>query len=146
MRVQGAKKNPKLTQVSEPTVSVNENQTKSKIHNVFIVDASGSMSGSKYTNAIAGLNKLLVSISNDTDSENTVTIVEFEGRNISRRLDVVTKIPKTYKGMGTDGMTPLNQAVGETLEYIVGAIFLFKIVLIQNNFMGNSNVIIAPRN
>ena len=122
MRVQGAKKNPKLTQVSEPTigVSVNVNQTKSKIHNVFIVDASGSMSGGKYTNAIAGLNELLVSISKDTDSENTVTIVEFEGRNIARRLDVVTKIPKSYKGMGTDGMTPLNQAVGETLEYIVG--------------------------
>ena len=121
MRVQGAKKNPNLTQVSEPAVAVsaNENQSKARIHNVFIVDASGSMSGGKYVNAITGLNELLVSIANDTDSENTATIVEFEDHNIKTRLDVATKIPKTYKGMGTGGMTPLNQAIGETLEYIV---------------------------
>ena len=119
MRVQGAKKNPNLTQVSEPAVAVsaNENQSKARIHNVFIVDASGSMSGGKYVNAITGLNELLVSIANDTDSENTATIVEFEDHNIKTRLDVATKIPKTYKGTG--GMTPLNQAIGETLEYIV---------------------------
>lgn len=121
MRVEGAKKNPNLTNVSEVVTGTTvENQTKSLIHNVFIIDASGSMSGGKYENAIAGVNELLVSISNDTDSDNTVTVVEFESSVIKRRVDVTSDIPTKYVGMGTGGLTPLNQAIGETLEYIVG--------------------------
>ena len=123
MRVQGANKNPNLTQVTETvvdTTTVTDSQSKQQIHNVFIIDASGSMSGGKYERAISGVNELLVSISQDTDTNNTVTVVEFESSSIKRRLDAVTKIPSKYKGMGTGGSTPLNQALGETLEYIVG--------------------------
>lgn len=119
MRVQGANRNPNLTQVAESDTILVQGNPKSKIHNVFIVDASGSMYGSKYHNAINGVNDLLISIGKDTDSENTLTIVEFEENNIDRRVDVVTQIPSKYKGMGTGGGTPLNQAIGETLEYIV---------------------------
>lgn len=116
MRVQGAKKNPKLTDVSPETVTVN--LPKQTIHNVFLIDASGSMSGQKYDNAIKGVNALLKSIKEDTDTINTVTIVEFEGRRIVHTLPLTTDIPSKYYGMGTDGMTPLNQAVGESIVYI----------------------------
>jgi Mg-chelatase subunit ChlD len=122
MRVQGAKKNPNLINVTEPQNDVTVNVTnlpKARIHNVFIVDASGSMGGSKYDSAIKGVNELLISIGSDTDSDNTVTIVEFEGSRIEKRLDTTSDIPKKYKGMGVGGSTPLNQAIGETLEYIV---------------------------
>ena len=118
MRVQGAKKNKNLTAVTEPTVTVNTGQTKERILNVFIVDASGSMLGDKYRNAIGGVNELLKSISQDTDTDNNVLIVEFEAENINRRLLLNQPIPEIYTGMGTGGMTPLNQAIGETLEYV----------------------------
>jgi Mg-chelatase subunit ChlD len=122
MRVQGAKKNPKLIEVVEPIVATTEvdNQVKPQIHNVFIIDASGSMHGDKYVSAINGVNELLDSISKDTDTVNTVTIVEFESYSIKRRVDVTNDIPKKYVGMGTGGSTPYLQAIGETLDYIVG--------------------------
>ena len=75
MRVQGANKNPNLTQVTEAvvdTTTVTDSQSKQQIHNVFIIDASGSMGGGKYERAISGVNELLVSISQDTDTNNTV--------------------------------------------------------------------------
>ena len=115
MRVQGAKKNPKLTDVTEVSAASN-NPSQERILNVFIVDASGSMSGSKYNNAIRGLNDLLKSIREDKDTKNNVLIVEFEGTTIKRRLKLEDSIPSEYRGMGTGGMTPLNQAIGETLE------------------------------
>lgn len=116
MRVHGAKKNPKLTNVTEPVVTVSGQ--KERILNVFIVDASGSMSGMKYINAINGVNELLKSINEDTDTDNNVLIVEFEGNNIKRRMNFSDPVSSTYSGMGTGGMTPLNQAIGETLEYV----------------------------
>lgn len=116
MRVQGAKKNPNLTNVTESTVTVNGQ--KERILNVFIVDASGSMRGHKYVNAIKGVNELLKSIKEDTNTDNNVLVVEFEGHTISRRLGLDGTIPDNYVGMGTGGMTPLNQAIGETLEYV----------------------------
>jgi len=101
------------------TVSINE--PKKRVHNVFIVDASGSMRGGKYDNAISGLNELLKSIKSDQFTDNTVTIVEFEGTTISNRLFTETKIPDSYKEMGTGGMTPLNTAVGQTIEQLLNA-------------------------
>ena len=123
MRVQGANKNPNLTQVTETvvdTTTVTDSQSKQQIHNVFIIDASGSMGGGKYKSAINGVNELLESIRNDVDTNNTVTIVEFESSSIKRRVDVATTIPSKYEGMGTGGSTPYLQAIGETIEYVVG--------------------------
>jgi len=113
MRVTTSKKNPNLGVQPTPDTTI-----KSMIHNVFIVDASGSMGGSKYDNAIIGLNTLVNGIREDNDSLNTLTIVEFEGRRISTRINTTSTIPTFYKGMGTGGMTPLNQAIGETLNLI----------------------------
>ena len=120
MRVTGAKKNPNLTLTTESPVAVvsTTNGDKAKIHNVFIIDASGSMSGGKYENAISGVNELLNDITKDVDTDNNVMIVEFEGDTIKTRLDLGQEIPSNYKGMGTGGMTPLNQAIGQTLEYV----------------------------
>lgn len=115
MRVTGAKRNPNLSNF----VVSNTTGGKPTIHNVFIVDASGSMGGSKYDNAISGLNELIKSIKSDVDSENTLTIVEFEGHSVTTRLKTTKDIPEIYHGMGTGGMTPLNKAVGETIEEIV---------------------------
>jgi Mg-chelatase subunit ChlD len=117
MRVKGAKRNPNLVD-NKVTVNIPLNSQKPRIHNVFIIDASGSMTGSKYSNAIDGVNELLKDIKTDTDTDNTVTVVEFEGSSIKRILDILNTIPDTYGGMGTGGSTPLNQAIGETLEYI----------------------------
>ena len=119
MRVTGVKKNPNLTTIEPEAVVVSTtNSVKPKIHNVFIIDASGSMSGGKYNNAINGVNELLKSIVEDTETENNVMIVEFEDSNIKTRLNLGDKIPKIYNGMGTGGMTPLNQAIGQTLEFV----------------------------
>ena len=107
MRVTGAKRNQKLTVVDDATTT-NVSGEKATIHNVFIIDASGSMSGSKYNNAISGVNELLNGITTDVDNNNTVTIVEFEERTVKVMLDTTDKIPSKYTGMGTGGMTPLN--------------------------------------
>jgi Mg-chelatase subunit ChlD len=114
-------RNPNITIVTTTTTTTTiTNGRKPRIHNIFIIDASGSMdSNRKYSIAIGGLNELLYGIKNDTDSENTVMIVEFEGRNIVTRLPITSTIPSSYKGMGTGGLTPLNQAVGETLEAVL---------------------------
>lgn len=113
MRVTGVKRNQKITAVADL------HTIKPRIHNVFVVDASGSMSGAKYNTAIAGLNKLLKDIQEDTDSDNTVMIVEFESHRVVNRIELTSTVPSTYSGMGCGGLTPLNQAVGETLEHVV---------------------------
>lgn len=118
MRVTDVKRNENLT-----TITVQVPTTKPRIFNVFIVDASGSMggwrTGSKYVTAISGLNELLVNIKQDQDSENHTMIVEFESYSIITTLPLTQTPPQTYAGMGCGGGTPLNQAVGETLENIV---------------------------
>jgi len=115
MRVNGTLRNEKITDISEPVVN---SGTKARIHNVFIIDASGSMSGDKYITAISGVNELLKSIISDIDTDNNAMVVEFEGDTIARRLELNDKIPTSYLGKGTGGMTPLNQAIGETLKYV----------------------------
>jgi Mg-chelatase subunit ChlD len=118
MRVTGVKRNPNITLVTTTTTSTTNK--KARIHNVFIVDASGSMGDDgKYSIAISGLNEILKSIKADTDTDNTIMIVEFEGSSIVTTLKLTNDIPYSYKGMGIGGMTPLNQAIGETIESIV---------------------------
>jgi uncharacterized protein YegL len=106
--------------VGNPTISTSDSSgTKKRIHNVFIIDASGSMAGGKYNNAISGLNELLNSIREDKLTDNTISIVEFEGTLISERVFMSSVLNLDYQPMGTGGYTPLNQAVGETIENIL---------------------------
>jgi Mg-chelatase subunit ChlD len=117
MRVTDVKRNENLTTITVQTTN------KPRIFNVFILDASGSMGGkypgSRYATALEGINELLVNIKRDTDSVNHTMIVEFEERNIVTTLPLTQTPPEAYAGMGTGGGTPLNEAVGETLEKIV---------------------------
>jgi len=97
-------------------VTITPPQAKKRVHNVFLIDASGSMQGSRYNTAISGVNELLQSISADQFTDNTLTIVEFHDNSVERRIFMDSKIPTNYIGRGANGGTPLNQAVGETCE------------------------------
>jgi uncharacterized protein YegL len=110
------------------------NTVKPTIHNVFLLDASASMSGAKYNNAVKGLNLLLENISKDTETNNTVMIVEFEQYRVVRRHELTDKPITSYIPMGTGGQTPLNQAIGETLEYVE--------VVRRNSFNENDKVLV----
>jgi len=93
--------------------------TKKTIHNIFLIDRSGSMGGfgntSKYSNAIRGLNKLLTDINADTETDNTISIIEFNQYGIDWNYHFDRNV-KSYNGTVPDGQTPLNQAIGETLD------------------------------
>lgn len=94
-----------------------------KIHNVHLVDRSGSMSGSKYTNAISGINSEMLRLRNENNGiEYTQTLIEFDsGHNNEMRLVehyFMAPISKCdmIKGAGAYGGTPLYQAAGELLQ------------------------------
>ena len=108
----------RVTPDKENTLTINPVSPNSKkvVHNVFLIDASGSMQGSRYNTAISGVSELLQSISTDQFTENTLTIVEFHDTYVERRIFMDSKIPTSYIGRGAHGGTPLNQAVGETCE------------------------------
>jgi uncharacterized protein YegL len=86
------------------------------IHNVYILDASGSMHGPKIQNAIIGINDEIRELKKDLTVNYTQTIVDFADSN-----DIKTtmyKVPISTCGIfhtRDRGMTALNQAVGETL-------------------------------
>lgn len=87
------------------------------IHNVHIVDVSGSMAGLKLANAVKGINEELNELRQDKTAMYTQTIVEFSDYN-----DIKTIVYKQALGLCPvysamhRGMTALNQAIGETLE------------------------------
>ena len=72
----------------------------------------------KYEVAITGVNELLSSIAKDEFTDNTVTIVEFHDYSVDYKLYMSTTLPAKYVGIGANGGTPLNQAVGETCEKV----------------------------
>lgn len=111
MRVNPDSKNVSIADTS--------NGTKKRVHNVFLIDASGSMRGGKYSTALMGVNELLQSIAKDQFTDNTITIVEFHDSSIERRIYMDSKFPTSYVGIGADGGTPLNQAIGETCEGVL---------------------------
>lgn len=100
--------------------------TNIKVHNVHILDASGSMAGPKYTNALGGINEELNVLKTDTSGiEFTETVIEFDsGYNSQLRITThyyLTPIAAcgNIKGVGANGGTPLNQTVGETIEKLL---------------------------
>jgi hypothetical protein len=91
------------------------------IHNVHILDRSGSMGSSKYGKlsvAIAGINEEITELRKADDAVYYQTIVEFD----NRIKTVHNKVPiKSLQNFSTTsgGMTALNQAIGETLEKLI---------------------------
>lgn len=92
-----------------------------KVHNVHVIDVSGSMSGAKLRGAVQGINEEVAELKKDPSGvEHTHSIVEFS--NSSDIKTVCWKVPikevTTYNTYDR-GMTALNQAVGETLQRLV---------------------------
>lgn len=126
------------------------------VHNVHILDASGSMSGGKYINALRGINDELASIQKDSDGNLiTQTFIEFSGggwptlgRTRSEQVlentathYFMTPIANcsTVVGKGTHGGTPLYQVVGETIERLMKHINLGEKVIMTIFTDGEEN-------
>ncbi len=91
------------------------------VHNVFIIDASGSMMGSKYQAAWEGVNSEIELLKSDKNVNWTQTVVEFNTFNANREHVFMKPINdvQSLEGMGANGGTPLYQSVGGTLEKVV---------------------------
>lgn len=96
------------------------------IHIVHILDASTSMGGGKYTNALAGVNEdieIQAKAPNDGVTV-TISVVEFSSDtrtgNTTRHY-IMTPVAAATRiaGRGAHGNTPLFQTVGETIEELV---------------------------
>lgn len=90
------------------------------VHNVHILDASGSMAGDKINVAIKGINQEIEDMKKDDSTEVTQTIIHF-----SYPDDIITHCWKTplssaYKFHTTArGSTALLQTIGETLTKLL---------------------------
>lgn len=95
------------------------------IHNVHILDSSGSMSGVKYNNAIKGINADIAqskSVATTTlGLTSTMTIVEFSNHNSARFEPFMKPIALTknltLRNMG--GKTALYETIGLTIEKLL---------------------------
>lgn len=113
--------NPTLAEFSEPSESKTTVPDKIKVHNLIILDQSGSMA-SIYREALTGVNETLsairMSVVENPDQDNFVTLVSFN----SFHYDVIySNVPATaveditqeqYRPGGT---TPLFDAMGRSL-------------------------------
>lgn len=99
------------------------------VHNVHILDASGSMSGGKYTNALKGINSEIMEMRKDPQGM-TQTIIEFAGggsylggtgENYTTTHYFMTPAENctAVTGRGAGGGTPLYQTVGEAIEKLL---------------------------
>lgn len=92
------------------------------IHNVYILDRSGSMSGGKLENALKGINKELEELKSDNSVNYLQTFVPFDYGSVGRigrdffkvPLHVVSPVYTVARGY-----TALYQAVGETIEDVL---------------------------
>jgi Mg-chelatase subunit ChlD len=133
MKVTGVNRNEQLTTI---TVQQPTDTKKPRILNIFLIDASQSMNSyGRYTNALLGVNTMLADIKKDEFTENYVQIIEFEDTNITTTLHLTKDFPASYTGKGIGGWTPLNQAVGETLEKII--------VTRKNDFDVNDKILVS---
>lgn len=120
----------------------------SVIHNVHILDASGSMGGwgqvTKYGNALKGINSEIMEMKKDGEGM-TQTIIEFDSGN-SSELRLSTHYFMTpaasctaIVGVGARGGTPLYQTVGETIEKLLSHVKQGEKVLIKIFTDGDEN-------
>lgn len=90
------------------------------IHNVHIIDASGSMeSSNKLKNALKGINEEVLEMKKDIDTKYLQTIVSFSNRNDIQTHQFKTPINLVPKlGFNTRGVTALYEAIHKTLSKI----------------------------
>lgn len=120
-----------------------KNTTKTKlptIHNVFILDASGSMIGGKFDNAIKGINDEISELKNSKDAIFTQTIVDFaEAYDIQQRFIMQPIKDVIDYNSSTRGSTALNDAIVETLNLIKSKIKTGEKVLVKIFTDGGEN-------
>lgn len=120
-------------------INPTSNVGKQTVHNVHILDASGSMSGSKYDNAINSIKEEMNVIKGNTDVNYTTTIIEFDSgyasgftgnifietaKGSSARItqhNFLTPIGeyKDFKAVGAHGGTPLYETIGLTIDELL---------------------------
>lgn len=105
---------------TKKTVKPVKSKEKPLIHNVFILDASGSMAGGKLINALEGINSEIKELQKDKKVDYLQTIVDFSSFDDIKTPYFKVKLSDvvSYTTKARD-MTALNQAIGETLERIV---------------------------
>lgn len=95
---------------------------KPTIHNVFVLDASGSMSGSKYKNGMAGIMALINSIREDKLTNNTITVIELTTNAPDRVSYTHCYLDKDFsecKFTRANGGTPLYKALGKIIDTLL---------------------------
>lgn len=119
-------------EINKP-IYVPEDNGSYMIHNVHILDVSGSMTGSKIQSARLGINEEINKLRLSDIKNMTFSLVEFDSRYTSSGLGNpmeelrVTKpywmssikSLKPYVGRNPDGGTPLYQVTGETIEQLL---------------------------
>lgn len=109
---------PEVTSGSPAAASLfKHNQApKPTIHNVHIVDISGSMSGSKLSSAVLGVNSEVDELKKEDNVIYTQTLVEFSGPDVIRTVFNKTPMKEvTSYSTRAMGSTALHEAVAETL-------------------------------
>lgn len=101
------------------------------LHNIFIIDASGSMNQrsnvdgrlvSKYDTALAGVNAEIATLKKDDQGDVRLTVIEFDSadRNTERITEHYVGTPLkdvgTVNFRGASGNTPLYQTIGYVIE------------------------------
>lgn len=108
------------TPTTPPSNPVNNGDSKPTIHIVSILDASTSMYGDKFENALRGINSEIKELKKETTINYTLTMVRFSGTNNIQTIEFKTPISKVGEiYTNCTGMTALYQAVGETLEKFI---------------------------
>ena len=126
----------------------NNNGTNVKVHNIVILDGSGSMSGTKYTNAKKGVWK---EIDLCKDLNYSFTLIEFvrAGKIIEHFYKVSPNTIKNIDFGGANGSdTPLYQTIVETIDKLLKSAstsdrFLIKIITDGQNNVGTKSEIHA---
>lgn len=90
------------------------------IHNVHILDESGSMTGAKYENAVKGINEELYKLKADKTVNYTQTLVGFSGHSEIKEYSFMKPVAEVSAFTGwTKGSTALHDAVGQTLTQLL---------------------------
>lgn len=113
-----------MTSTQEPTAATAQPETTKEVLVNVVLDRSGSMSSCK-TSTISGYNEYLKGLKADTESNYSVTLIQFDSPGQSPELtvsytdkplgDVPELSKKTYEPRG---MTPLYDAIGECIRRV----------------------------
>lgn len=104
---------------SEIVVSSQSVSEKKKVHDIYILDVSGSMGGSKYDSAIEGIRQSIKDNINNNEVEVITTVCTFD--NATNIKFPILKEPTTEQLLKVElqrpsGLTALRDAIGKTFS------------------------------